>query len=117
MKTIEPLQKRGMLIIYNSQHPSFGSTQCFHCGWEGIPTYWNGRVQTECPKCEGFPDELDLAATPLAQDLYIKREGVYVEREGFLRRWVPTRLFKPKQGRNELCACGSGRKYKRCCGA
>ena len=22
-----------------------------------------------------------------------------------------------KVGRNELCACGSGRKYKRCCGA
>lgn len=23
----------------------------------------------------------------------------------------------PKVGRNELCPCGSGRKYKRCCGA
>lgn len=24
---------------------------------------------------------------------------------------------KPKQGRNELCSCGSGKKFKRCCGA
>ena len=23
----------------------------------------------------------------------------------------------PKQGRNDPCPCGSGRKYKRCCGA
>ena len=22
---------------------------------------------------------------------------------------------KPKQNRNELCACGSGKKYKHCC--
>lgn len=24
---------------------------------------------------------------------------------------------KPKQGRNEACSCGSGRKFKKCCGA
>jgi uncharacterized protein YecA (UPF0149 family) len=23
----------------------------------------------------------------------------------------------PKVGRNELCPCGSGKKYKKCCGA
>ncbi len=23
----------------------------------------------------------------------------------------------PKVGRNEMCPCGSGRKYKKCCGA
>jgi uncharacterized protein YecA (UPF0149 family) len=23
----------------------------------------------------------------------------------------------PKVGRNDLCPCGSGRKYKKCCGA
>ncbi len=26
------------------------------------------------------------------------------------------RRDKPKQGRNEACACGSGKKYKKCCG-
>ena len=29
---------------------------------------------------------------------------------------VPVRAEK-KPGRNDLCSCGSGRKYKRCCGA
>ncbi len=30
---------------------------------------------------------------------------------------VPYRRDSPKIGRNELCPCGSGRKYKKCCGA
>ena len=29
----------------------------------------------------------------------------------------PARAFGRKVGRNEPCPCGSGRKYKRCCGA
>lgn len=29
----------------------------------------------------------------------------------------PIRRSEPKQGRNDPCACGSGRKFKKCCGA
>jgi uncharacterized protein len=29
---------------------------------------------------------------------------------------IPVRRQQPKVGRNEFCPCGSGRKYKRCCG-
>ncbi|MHC1711991.1 MAG: preprotein translocase subunit SecA [Solidesulfovibrio sp.] len=29
----------------------------------------------------------------------------------------PTRRAEPKVGRNDLCPCGSGKKYKKCCGA
>lgn len=32
-------------------------------------------------------------------------------------RQAPRRRAAPKTGRNEPCRCGSGRKYKRCCGA
>jgi hypothetical protein len=33
--------------------------------------------------------------------------------------WVPTpvKSTKPKTGRNEPCPCGSGKKFKKCCGA
>jgi hypothetical protein len=33
--------------------------------------------------------------------------------------WVPSPIknTKPKTGRNEPCPCGSGKKYKKCCGA
>jgi uncharacterized protein YecA (UPF0149 family) len=30
---------------------------------------------------------------------------------------VPVRRDQPKVGRNDLCPCGSGKKYKKCCGA
>ena len=30
---------------------------------------------------------------------------------------VPIRKDEPKVGRNDPCPCGSGRKYKKCCGA
>ena len=36
-----------------------------------------------------------------------------------LQRFMPTepvRRSAPKIGRNEPCVCGSGKKYKKCCG-
>jgi Predicted metal-binding protein related to the C-terminal domain of SecA len=29
----------------------------------------------------------------------------------------PKRRIEPKVGRNDPCPCGSGKKYKKCCGA
>jgi len=29
---------------------------------------------------------------------------------------VPVKLDRPKTGRNEPCSCGSGKKFKHCCG-
>jgi uncharacterized protein len=40
---------------------------------------------------------------------------VLIDRFWKARRQPPER--KPKTGRNDPCPCGSGRKYKRCCGA
>jgi SWIM/SEC-C metal-binding protein len=28
---------------------------------------------------------------------------------------IPLKFDEPKIGRNELCVCGSGKKYKKCC--
>lgn len=28
---------------------------------------------------------------------------------------IPFRTVNPKHGRNDLCACGSGKKFKKCC--
>jgi len=30
---------------------------------------------------------------------------------------IPVKRDEPKVGRNDPCPCGSGKKYKRCCGA
>jgi len=33
------------------------------------------------------------------------------------RRVSVAKKSEPKTGRNDLCPCGSGKKYKKCCGA
>jgi hypothetical protein len=51
-------------------------------------------------------------------------DSVLAKRQALLRRLYrcvlsrkTIRLQTPKPGRNELCPCGSGKKYKKCCGA
>jgi len=58
------------------------------------------------------------------------KEQTHIETAGFIReesRWVyagqvpapvqTVRREAPKIGRNDPCPCGSGRKFKKCCGA
>jgi hypothetical protein len=46
------------------------------------------------------------------------RKGEAAElRKEAKRSVAPTRVTKPKIGRNEPCPCGSGKKFKKCCGA
>jgi hypothetical protein len=84
----EELQAQGMLDLMPLD-PS-GLARCYGCGWIGVPTSIRGVPSTHCPACEKEPDEEMLAL------------GIPVVRA-------------PKQGRNELCNCGSGKKAKRCC--
>lgn len=45
---------------------------------------------------------------------FIKKNGVW-----FYQKWLPitsTRINENKVGRNDPCPCGSGKKYKKCCG-
>ncbi|WMS88471.1 UPF0149 family protein [Pleionea litopenaei] len=52
---------------------------------------------------------------PAARNLY---SHWYQQRNSSERsRQLPFTRSEPKTGRNELCPCGSGRKYKLCCGA
>lgn len=57
----------------------------------------------------GMPQEL-------REDAFFRREGdrwYYVE--GNVHGREPVRRAVPKVGRNEVCPCGSGKKYKKCC--
>jgi SEC-C motif domain protein len=46
---------------------------------------------------------------------FVKNDSVWLYDEGKI---VPTTITRsaPKVGRNEPCPCGSGKKYKQCCG-
>ncbi|MDL2298280.1 type II toxin-antitoxin system RelB/DinJ family antitoxin [Synergistaceae bacterium OttesenSCG-928-D05] len=73
----------------------------------------------------GFPFALTVPGGS-AEELYEEQEAI-VKREvcGIDPPGEPSKEAQPssemlsnrkKQGRNELCNCGSGQKYKRCCG-
>jgi len=49
--------------------------------------------------------------------LFEKLEGNWYFRDAQIPEVTQYKREKPKQGRNEPCACGSGKKFKKCCGA
>ncbi|MFR3635689.1 MAG: SEC-C metal-binding domain-containing protein, partial [Sutterella sp.] len=51
----------------------------------------------------------------LQDALYHLVESTFELRKAF-RPNVPVRNESPKIGRNDPCPCGSGKKYKQCCG-
>ena len=110
MITDEIAGERGMLDLDTWDRHNGGIARCCaaDCGWEGIPVYIKGEPQTWCPKCEGwsseFGEEPDLRENPLRYDVHLPVRA-------------PRRPQTPKQGRNEPCACGSGKKFKKCHGA
>lgn len=75
---------------------------------------------------ETIKDELTRAIllVQINKEEDIKRENVVTETtEGFedlekgnIKKATKTPIHSTKIGRNELCPCGSGKKYKKCCG-
>ncbi|MBC7413599.1 MAG: SEC-C domain-containing protein, partial [Herminiimonas sp.] len=68
-------------------------------------------------------EEMPLVDTPLkCHKLTVEIEAAIPE---IYRYWLPQRKSsvttvqraEPKVGRNDDCACGSGKKFKKCCGA
>ncbi len=50
------------------------------------------------------------------RSLFRKVNGVWKFIDGELVKQQPIRRETPKVGRNDPCPCGSGKKYKKCCG-
>jgi hypothetical protein len=66
----------------------------------------------------GF-DNLPTADTGFAQDLRWRERGLPLPPPLPPDVYVPPRVgaLRPLPSRNDLCTCGSGRKWKKCCGA
>ena len=47
---------------------------------------------------------------------FVKEKGGWKFEDGEIVKDEPIRREEPKVGRNDLCPCGSGKKYKKCCG-
>jgi SEC-C motif-containing protein len=49
--------------------------------------------------------------------LFARDAGAWKFKEGNIHGAEPVKRLEPKIGRNDPCSCGSGKKYKKCCGA
>ena len=49
--------------------------------------------------------------------LFGKKDGEWKFKEGQIHGAQPVKRLEPKLGRNDPCSCGSGKKFKKCCGA
>lgn len=56
------------------------------------------------------PDDMQRLQKPRNENLILSRSDESSTRE-------PVKRVEPKIGRNDPCSCGSGKKYKKCCGA
>ena len=54
--------------------------------------------------------------TPAAQSFVHNEFSALKKDEGEKAAPVTAQRVVPKVGRNDLCPCGSGKKYKKCCG-
>lgn len=59
---------------------------------------------------KGVPQELREDAE------FVREDGQWYYRDGEVQPKEPVRREAPKIGRNDPCPCGSGKKYKKCCG-
>lgn len=49
--------------------------------------------------------------------LFHKEGSDWKFKEGQVHGAQPVKRLEPKLGRNDVCSCGSGKKFKKCCGA
>ncbi|AAS94726.1 YchJ family protein [Nitratidesulfovibrio vulgaris] len=88
--------------------------------WEGLEVLeTRGGHEGDVTGEVSFVARYMLGGVPqeLREDSFFRREGdrwYYVD--GMVHGSEPYRREQPKVGRNEPCPCGSGRKYKKCCG-
>jgi len=82
--------------------------------------YWTNRIAFRAKDGRWSGQDFVDALKEVLPDL----DPVLAKRQALLRRLYrralgrkTIRLQAPKLGRNERCPCGSGKKYKKCCGA
>jgi len=118
-----------MDFIQSSVHPDFQDANDPEGAREWAEdSEWQGLEVIET--LDGGPDDatgtVEFAANYIFRDEesryhevaeFEKIDGAWYFREGHPPVRTPVVREEPKIGRNDPCSCGSGRKFKRCCGA
>lgn len=81
---------------------------------KGLETDTNGVVEFSC-----FFKHNKTAKDHVHKEraVFTKKDGVWFFDRGQIYGTGPIKRDAPKVGRNDLCPCGSNKKYKKCCGA
>ena len=72
-------------------------------------TFFNGALT-------GDPDTMKRLRSRQLEE-YDRKFGAFDDKNTLVLDTAPVRREEPKIGRNDPCPCGSGKKYKKCCGA
>ncbi|WP_458023137.1 YchJ family protein [Kosakonia sp. BK9b] len=103
--------------LINTWHPSCGAEAFRHQLEANFPqTTWLGLTLFEHAYGEkGNEGYVSFVARFSEQG----QAGAIIERSRFLKengKWYYIDGTRPQLGRNDLCPCGSGKKFKKCCG-
>lgn len=99
------LQLEALLSLAGRQAVSTPSPEAFTQWFKSVvPTVMPALLQQIPPETEEIDRFLRFAALNLLADLPMPGHGLQA-------------VGQAKQGRNDPCACGSGQKYKQCCGS
>ena len=79
--------------------------------FSGVPNSSDGRGSWEEDSSKKQDEELRLLETICVQHEIDHLNGMTI----MDRKMISTVINTAKTGRNELCPCGSGKKYKKCC--
>ena len=90
-----------------------------HVEWTGLEVHSATPGETETDGNVSFTAHFAIKDTPqeLREDaVFEKVDGEWLYVDGHVHGQEPYRREAAKIGRNDPCPCGSGKKYKKCCG-
>lgn len=90
-----------------------------HVTWTALEVHSATPGETENDGNVSFTAHFTIKDTPqeLREDaIFSKVDGKWFYVDGVVHGQEPFRREGPRVGRNDPCPCGSGKKYKKCCG-
>jgi hypothetical protein len=108
--------------LENKIRNAIGHNTCKYDGLNQMITYYPTGVEEESSKNEMYLLDFVELSWDLFESIFYISELIYQVRKNYYlsKGFIPInpKVFgvNSKVGRNEFCPCGSGKKYKKCCG-
>ena len=104
----------GRILPKNGKGAEYRTGRCVRCGRKCYP-YSTCRMHREHGSIRRVIHKLVESGEVIRVTDGRGKKGGATYREANFKKLEPYVRRDMKQGRNELCRCGSGKKYKKCC--